>query len=250
MRCGRCKSWCKWGSYQGTPSGAGSGDSTVHGGLAFLRATANKLARYFALGWRQTAGLRQTCSPSAVNRGDVRGSFGDGSFSDAQPQDGPADFHRGGDLQILPKVSLHGDLDGGRRAGGAPLAEKVTSERGVHEICTEASVFQGLKADSLQGVLVPAIWSVAGAAVLSPDPRQSTLDDASQFSAEFGGAPFPQPLLRFFGGKPGGISIRFLRRFEPSHFAKVRTHGKLWLSRSGIRTPVFFAIAVSALRRK
>jgi hypothetical protein len=45
----------------------------------------------------------------------------------------------------------------------------------------------------------------------SPDACHGAIDDASQFSAKIRRAALNEALLRFFGGKPGGISIRFLR---------------------------------------
>src|SRR5208337_5535523 len=85
--------------------------------------------------------------------------------------------------------------------------------------------------------------SRAGTAVQSPNAGRGTVDDAREFGAKFRRAVFDQTLLRFFRGKPGGVSIRFLRRFEPSHFAKVGGHGKHWLGRSGRRPRVFFRTA-------
>jgi hypothetical protein len=78
-----------------------------------------------------------------------------------------------------------------------------------------------LKSDFLHGVPVQAIRSVPPAAVESLDPRQSTVNDASQFAAKFRRAVIEQALLRFFSRKPGGVSIRFLWRFQPRYFAKV-----------------------------
>src|ERR1035441_6093401 len=102
------------------------------------------------------------------------------------------------------------------------ISEKTT------ETVMQASVLKKLKADFLQFVPVPAIGSFAGAAAQSLNPRQSTVDHANEFSAECRRAVFAQTLRRFFSGKPGGVSIRFLRRFEPRHFAKVGGDAKLW----------------------
>src|SRR5450755_1968422 len=85
----------------------------------------------------------------------------------------------------------------------------------------QTSIFKRLKPYFPQALTVHAIRRVASACVQSLDPRQSAVDDASEFGAEFRSAVFLQTLLRFFRGKPGGASTRFLRCFEPSHFAKV-----------------------------
>ena len=59
----------------------------------------------------------------------------------------------------------------------------------------------------------------------SPDACRSPIEDAGEFGAEFRRAVFEQALFRSFCGKPGGVSIRFLRRFQPRHFAKVGSDG-------------------------
>jgi hypothetical protein len=64
-----------------------------------------------------------------------------------------------------------------------------------------------------------------------------SVDDANQFSTEFRRAVFEQALFCFFSGKPGGVPIRFLRRFQARYFAKVGSDGKLWLGGSGSSTP-------------
>jgi|HubBroStandDraft_1064217.scaffolds.fasta_scaffold03325_10 hypothetical protein len=69
--------------------------------------------------------------------------------------------------------------------------------------------------------------------VQAPDAGCGAVNHASEFGAEFRRAVFEQALLRFFNGKPGGISIRFLWRFEPGHFAKVGGNGKVRPGRSG-----------------
>jgi hypothetical protein len=58
------------------------------------------------------------------------------------------------------------------------------------------------------------------------DPRRSTVDDANEFRSEIRLAVFEQALLGFLSRKPCGISIRFLRRFQPRHFTKVRCDRK------------------------
>ena len=85
----------------------------------------------------------------------------------------------------------------------------------------QTSIFKRLKPYFPQALAVYAIRKVASACVQPLDSRQSAVDDASKLGAEFRSAVFPQTLLRFFRGKPGGSAARFLRRFEPSHFAKV-----------------------------
>jgi len=70
---------------------------------------------------------------------------------------------------------------------------------------------------------------VTGVSMQSPDACHGAIDDASQFAAKLRRAALNQALLRFFGGKPGGISIRLLRRFQAKHLAKVSSDGKLWL---------------------
>jgi hypothetical protein len=70
-------------------------------------------------------------------------------------------------------------------------------------------------------------WSRRGISVQTPDAGLGTVNHASEFGAGFPRAVFKQALLRFFNGKPGGISIRFLRRFEPGHFAKVGSNGSV-----------------------
>jgi hypothetical protein len=97
----------------------------------------------------------------------------------------------------------------------------------------KAPVLKKLKVNFLQSVLAHAIGRFVGTAVQSLNPRHSAVDDASEFSAKFRRAGFEQTLFRFFGGKPGGVSIRFLRRFEAGHLAKVGSDGKLRLSRWG-----------------
>ena len=76
--------------------------------------------------------------------------------------------------------------------------------------------------------------------VYSLNPRQSTVDDAGEFRAEFGGTVFEQALLRFCGRKPSGVAIRFLGQFEPSHFAKMGRDGELRLGGTGARRPPGF----------
>src|SRR5450755_704414 len=85
----------------------------------------------------------------------------------------------------------------------------------------QTSIFKRLKPYFPQALAVHAIRRVASACVQPLDPRQPAVDDASEFGAEFLSAVFLQMLLRFFRGKPGGTATRFLRCFEPSHFAKV-----------------------------
>ena len=71
----------------------------------------------------------------------------------------------------------------------------------------------------------------------SPNAGRGPVDDAREFCAKFRRAVFEETLLRFFSGKPGGVSIRFLRRFEPRHFAKVGGDGKRWRGRSASSRP-------------
>ena len=101
----------------------------------------------------------------------------------------------------------------------------------------EASLFMHLKSHSLQAVRV--IQSVVGA-VQTLNTRRSAVDDSRELSAEFRGAAFEQALLRLFSGEPSRVSIRFLRRLEPSHFAKVGSDGKLWLGGPGGSRPRAF----------
>ena len=79
----------------------------------------------------------------------------------------------------------------------------------------------------------------------SPDACHGAIDDASQFGAKFLRAALKEALLRFFGGKPGGVSIRFLRRFQPRHFAKVGSDGKLWRGESGSSRSLAFCYTCS-----
>jgi len=148
---------------------------------------------------RLVSELCQICSPSAVNRGDFLRWFSGRVCSGSQPQDRLADF--------VGRVLA--------------LAEKTADERGF-EIVRQPAVFKSLKFYFLQGVLVRAIFEfdVAGV-VQSLNPRQGTVDDASEFRSEFGRAVFQQALFRFRWRKPGGITIRFLGRFEAGHFAQV-----------------------------
>jgi hypothetical protein len=73
--------------------------------------------------------------------------------------------------------------------------------------------------------------------VQSSNADRGPVDDAREFCAKFPRAVFEETLLRFFRGKPGGVSIRFLRRFEPRHFAKVGGDGKRWQGRLGSSRP-------------
>jgi len=85
----------------------------------------------------------------------------------------------------------------------------------------------------------------------SPDACHGAIDDASQFGAKFRRAALNEVLLRFFGGKPGGVSIRFLRRFQPRHFAKVAATASSGGENLAAADRLPFAIpAVSRLRRK
>ena len=77
----------------------------------------------------------------------------------------------------------------------------------------------------------------------SPNAGRGAVDDAREFGAKSRRAVFEQALLRFFSGKPGGVSVRFLRQFEPRHFAKVSSDRQLWLGRSGDRPRVFSSFA-------
>ena len=99
--------------------------------------------------------------------------------------------------------------------------EREPAKGGLPEGALKASAFKKLKAGFLQFFFVPAIGSVANAAVQSLDPRTGAVDDASEFGAKFRRSVCAQAQFRFFCGKPGGVSIRFLWRFEPCYFAKV-----------------------------
>jgi hypothetical protein len=80
----------------------------------------------------------------------------------------------------------------------------------------------------------------------APDAGFGAVNHASELVAEFRRAVFKQALLRFFNGKPGGISIRFLRRFEPEHFAKVGSNGSVRFATEETREGDFFDPAMNA----
>jgi len=63
--------------------------------------------------------------------------------------------------------------------------------------------------------------------VQAPDAGLGAVDHAGEFGAEFRRAVLEQALLRLLSGKPGGISIRFLRPLEPGHSAKVGGNGSV-----------------------
>ena len=123
--------------------------------------------------------------------------------------------------------------------------QKIAAEHSLPDIIRQASIFKSLKADFLQSIPRHAIWNVANSAVQSLDPQLSAFDNPSEFRAKFRWTVFAQALFSFFSGKPGGVSIRFLRRFEPGHFAKVGIDGELWLRRPGGRCRVRLATEVS-----
>ena len=74
----------------------------------------------------------------------------------------------------------------------------------------------------------------------SPDACLCPVDDANKFGTEFRHTVFEQALLRSFNGKPGGVSLRLLRRFQARHFAKVGSDGKPGLVRSASSRPCVF----------
>jgi len=161
--------------------------------------------------------------------------FGRGFRSGAQAQNWAAGFPGRADAESLSKVSSHSDLDRCHRACVAVLPEKLPGEGGSEIV--EASIFKGFETDFLQFIPMAGLWMVVGFIVQSLNPRQSTVDDAGEFGAEFGGTVFEQALLRFCARKPGGVAIRFLRQLQPSHFAKMGRDGKLRLGGSGARRP-------------
>ncbi len=120
-------------------------------------------------------------------------------------------------------------------------AEKIAGEDGLPHFMMQATIFVRFKSvsckfvrfksDFVQTVRMHAIGSVAGGVVQAVDPRNSAVDHANEFFAEIWRAVFEQALLCFLGGKPRGLSIRFLRRFEARHFAKMDADGKLGLGR-------------------
>jgi hypothetical protein len=169
--------------------------------------------------------------------------FGRGFRSGAEAQNWAAGFPGRADAKNLPKVSSHSDVDRCHRACVAVLPEKLPGERGPEIV--EASIFKGLKTDFLQFIPMAGLRMAVAFAVQSLNPRQGTVDNAGEFGAEFGGAVFEQALLRFRGRKPGGMSIRFLRQLEPSHFAKMSSDGELRLGGSGARrAPAFCSSGV------
>jgi hypothetical protein len=83
------------------------------------------------------------------------------------------------------------------------------------------SVFISLKSDFVQTIFLQTIRRMTGAALQTLNPRNGTRDNADEFGAKLWRAVFAQTLLRLFGGKPGWISLCFLRRFEPGNLAEV-----------------------------
>jgi hypothetical protein len=132
----------------------------------------------------------------------------------------------------LSQMSLDRGL-GRRRPTPAPRTEKIAAEHGFTGNARCASIFKSFKSDFLQAVPGRSLRNPRGARFESLNPRQSAVDHASEFGAEFGRTAFPQTLFRSVRGKPGGVSIRFLRRFESGDFAKMGSDGKLWLGKSG-----------------
>jgi hypothetical protein len=136
-------------------------------------------------------------------------------------------------LDLLP-VNSRPELDRGERTHVLP-AEKVAGEHGLTKIAMEVSTLRSLKADFLQAIPAHAIGNYARARLQPPNPRRSSVDDTSKFGAEFPRPVFFETLLCFFRREPGWVPIRFLRRFEPSHFAKVGSDPKFGLARSAGR---------------
>jgi hypothetical protein len=66
--------------------------------------------------------------------------------------------------------------------------------------------------------------------VQAPDAGLGAVNHAGEFGAEFRRPVFEQALLRLFSGKPGGVSIRFLRPLEARHCAKVGSNGSVSFS--------------------
>lgn len=122
--------------------------------------------------------------------------------------------------------------------------QKIAGEHGLPNIIRHASILKGVEADSVQSI-PHAIWKVSRSAVQPLNPQQSVADNPDKFSAKFRLTVFQQQLLGFFRGSPGGISIRFLRRFEARHFAKVGVDRQLWLRRRGSSCRVMLAAEVS-----
>lgn len=93
--------------------------------------------------------------------------------------------------------------------------------------------FEGLESNLLQRVFPRLNRWGRRTSVQAPDACRGTVDDQSEVGAEFRRAVFEQALLRFFSGEPGRVPIRFLRRFEPRHFAEMSGDGKFRLGKSG-----------------
>jgi len=123
--------------------------------------------------------------------------------------------------------------------------QKIAAEHSLPDIIRQAFIFKSLKADFLQSIPRHAIWNVAGSAVQPLNTQHGPFDSPSEFRPKFRWTVFAQALFSFFSGKPAGVSIRFLRRFEPGYFAKVGIDGKLWLRRPGGRCRVRLATEVS-----
>jgi hypothetical protein len=101
------------------------------------------------------------------------------------------------------------------------LAENVAGEHRFPQIVVQVSVFMSLKSHFVQAIFLQTIGRVSGAALQTLNPRNGPGDNADEFGAKLWSAVFAQTLLRLFGGKPGWISLRFLRRFEPGDLAQV-----------------------------
>jgi hypothetical protein len=128
----------------------------------------------------------------------------------------------------LPQMSLGCEFN--RRRLSHAL-NRVAGKHSPAEIA-EASSFS-LKTDSPQGISRRTIRSLVAAAQ-SLNPRNGTVDNASEFGPEFPRAIFKQTLLRVCGRKPGGIPIRFLGWFEPGYLAEMRGNGERSFRLQGI----------------
>lgn len=161
------------------------------------------------------------CSPCTVYCRDVVNGLTWRARPGTQPQGRPADF------------VVRSDVRAGR-------TEKVAGEHSLPDVIMQTSIFMSLKSGFLQLVRTHAIRNMAGRTVQSRDPRQSTVDNSNQFGAEFWRAVLQQALLGLFRRIPCGVAIRFLRRFEPGHFAKVGSDGEVGLGSSSSRRPCAF----------
>ena len=86
--------------------------------------------------------------------------------------------------------------------------------------------FSGLELHLLQRIM-----GYAGSVPQPSNASYSTVDHGSEFGSVFSGAVLTQPALRFFGRKPRGISIRFLRLSKAQNLAEMSVDGALGSSR-------------------